>query len=117
LTITVTPVADANPDSATTHAGVPVVIDVLGNDTFSNPDRTLSATTNGQYGTVTINNGQVVYTPTGGYVGNDTFSYTVTSGGVSETTSVTVTLTNAAPVTQSEQVTTPEDTPISGQIC
>ncbi len=114
LTITVTPVADANPDSATTHAGVPVVIDVLGNDTFSNPDRTLSATTNGQYGTVTINNGQVVYTPTGGYVGNDTFSYTVTSGGVSETTSVTVTLTNAAPVTQSEQVTTPEDTPISG---
>ncbi|HDS8579529.1 TPA: tandem-95 repeat protein, partial [Klebsiella variicola] len=114
LTITVTPVADANPDSATTHAGVPVVIDVLGNDTFSNPDRTLSATTNGQYGTVTINNGQVVYTPTGGYVGNDTFSYTVTSGGVSETTSVTVTLTNASPVTQSEQVTTPEDTPISG---
>jgi hypothetical protein len=31
------------------------------------------------------------------YVGSDTFTYTVTSGGVTETATVTVTLTNSAP--------------------
>jgi hypothetical protein len=39
----------------------------------------------------------VVYTPNAGYVGSDTFTYTVTSGGVTETATVTVTLTNSAP--------------------
>jgi pectate lyase len=42
---------------------------------------------------VAIENGQLVYTPNAGYVGTDTFTYTVTSGGVNET-AVTVTLTN-----------------------
>jgi hypothetical protein len=42
------------------------------------------ATTDGQHGAVVIHNGQVVYTPADGYVGTDTFTYTVTSGGVEE---------------------------------
>ena len=40
---------DIHDDSATTHAGVPVTIDVLSNDTFSNSNKTLTATTDGQH--------------------------------------------------------------------
>ena len=62
------------------------------------------------HGTVTINdNGTagntaddfVVYTPDAGYSGDDMFSYTVTSGGLTETTNVSVTVNapaNAAPI-------------------
>jgi hypothetical protein len=115
LDITVTPVVDIHDDSATTHAGVPVTIDVLSNDTFSNSNKTLTATTDGQHGTVTIQSGKVIYTPTdASYVGSDTFTYTVTSGGIAETATVSVTMTNSAPVVADRQLTTPEDTALVG---
>nr|MDJ0713195.1 Ig-like domain-containing protein [Prochloraceae cyanobacterium] len=71
-------------DSSGTAPGVPVEIDVLAND---KRDLTISAVTNGQNGTVTIdNNGTpndssddfIVYTPNPGFVGEDSFTYTVT---------------------------------------
>jgi hypothetical protein len=50
---------------------------------------------------VVIDNGKVIYTPnTTSYVGSDTFTYTVTSGGVTETATVTIQMNNAAPVTR-----------------
>ena len=116
LDITVTPVQDAHDDSRTAHAGAPVTVDVLTNDGFTNGDKAITGKTNGAYGTVSISNGQVIYTPTSGYVGQDTFTYTVTSGGVTETAAVSVVMTNTVPVADGEIVTTPEDTAIGGEL-
>ncbi|MGP4398631.1 Ig-like domain-containing protein [Escherichia coli] len=116
LAITVTPVADVKDDSATTHAGVPVTIDAIGNDRFVNPDQAITGVTQGAHGSVAIENGQLVYTPNAGYVGQDTFTYTVTSGGVTETAAVSVVMTNTVPVADGEIVTTPEDTAIGGEL-
>ncbi|WP_409248235.1 Ig-like domain-containing protein [Enterobacter hormaechei] len=116
LAITVTPVADVKDDSATTHAGVPVTNDAIGNDRFVNPDQAITGVTQGAHGSVAIENGQLVYTPNAGYVGQDTFTYTVTSGGVTETAAVSVVMTNTVPVADGEIVTTPEDTAIGGEL-
>ena len=79
---------------------------VLTNDV--NPgNSTLSASvaTNVQHGTLVLNaNGGFTYTPTGGYVGTDTFTYTVSDGVSSDQTAV-VTLTVTA--VQMTQPTTP----------
>jgi hypothetical protein len=57
----------------------------------------------------------VLYTPNNSsYVGSDTFTYTVTSGGVNETATVTITMTNSAPVVASEHVSVAEDNSLSG---
>ncbi|WP_270350402.1 Ig-like domain-containing protein [Escherichia coli] len=39
--------------------------------------------TQGAHGSVAIENGQLVYTPNAGYVGQDTFTYTVTRAAAS----------------------------------
>lgn len=91
LHITVTPVVDIADDSASTRPGTPVTTPVLGNDSFENPDQTVTSATDGAHGKTTINpNGTITYTPNPGYVGNDSYTYTVTSGGVTETATVTV---------------------------
>ncbi|RPH24229.1 tandem-95 repeat protein [Buttiauxella warmboldiae] len=116
LTLEVTEVADIVDDSSATHAGVPVAIDVLANDNFENGDRQIIATSNGSFGTTTIVNGKVVYTPAAGYVGRDSFIYTVTSGGINETATVTVDMTNTPPVAIPDTSTTPEDRTASGNV-
>jgi T1SS-143 domain-containing protein len=117
LDITVTPVGDVAPNAITTHAGEPVTTDVRDNDTFENADAEVTAVTQGAHGAVVINpDGTVTYTPGDGYVGPDSYSYTVTSGGVTETTTVTIEVTNAVPTALPEVETTPEDTPVSGNI-
>lgn len=116
LTLTVTPVQDIERDDATTHAGTPVVIDVLNNDTFENSDHQITATTNGLHGTTTIVDGKVVYIPVAGFVGNDIFGYTVTSGGVRETTFVTVSITNNASQAADDSNATPEDGVAGGNV-
>jgi CshA-type fibril repeat protein len=68
-------------------------------------------------GTAVLNpDGTITYTPTPGYVGPDSFSYTVSSGGVSETATISVVVTNAAPVANPDTASTPEDTPVSGNV-
>ncbi len=116
LTLVLTEVADIADDASSTHAGTPVIIDVLANDTFENSDRQITATSNGTFGTTTIINGKVVYTPVAGYVGRDTFTYTVTSGGINETATVTVDMTNTPPVANPDTSTTPEDSTASGNV-
>ena len=91
LRITVTPVPDIVPDTATTEPGKPVTIPVLDNDDFEGKNPRVTGTTPPANGTVTINpDGSITYTPNPGFTGTDTFTYTVTSGGVTETTTVTV---------------------------
>ncbi|MDF4476332.1 tandem-95 repeat protein, partial [Vibrio parahaemolyticus] len=57
----------------------------------------------------------VTYTPNDNYVGKDTFTYVVTSGGVSESTTVEVNVTpvNDAPVAKDDIATTQEDTAVT----
>ncbi|MBP8141089.1 MAG: hypothetical protein KAY02_03970, partial [Acidovorax sp.] len=91
LTLTVTPVVDIAADSATTYEGLPVTTNVLENDGFDNGDRKVTGVTQGGGGTVSFTaDGSVTYTPGPGFVGVDTYTYTVTSGGVTETATVSV---------------------------
>ena len=116
LTLVLTEVADIVDDSSSTHAGVPVTIDVLANDNFENGGKQITATSNGAFGTTTIVNGKVVYTPVAGYVGRDSFTYTVTSGGINETATVVVDMTNTPPVANPDTSTTPEDSTAFGNV-
>ncbi|OQU38893.1 tandem-95 repeat protein, partial [Vibrio parahaemolyticus] len=115
---TVTPVADIVADKATVVEDTPTIIKVLGNDTFEGDNKVVSldAENGPKNGTVIVNNdGTVTYTPDDNYVGKDTFTYIVTSGGVSESTTVTVNVTpvNDAPVAKDDIATTQEDTAVT----
>src|SRR5205085_1075735 len=109
VTVNLAAVVDIANDSTTVaeDSGA-TVVDVLGNDTFENAGRVISLTTQGAHGTVAIVDGPdadgimdyVTYTPNADYNGADSFTYTVTSGGVTETATVNVTVNavNDAPV-------------------
>ncbi|MBM4846180.1 tandem-95 repeat protein [Vibrio parahaemolyticus] len=115
---TVAPVVDIEADSADVVEDTPTIINVLGNDTFEGADKVVSldAENGPKNGTVIVNNdGTVTYTPDDNYVGEDTFTYIVTSGGVSESTTVSVDVTpeNDAPVAKDDTAITDEDTPVT----
>ncbi|EHH1034272.1 tandem-95 repeat protein [Vibrio parahaemolyticus] len=105
---TVAPVVDIKADSTNVVEDTPTIIKVLGNDTFEGKDKVVSldAENGPKNGTVTVNNdGTVTYTPDDNYVGKDTFTYVVTSGGVSESTTVTVNVTPVNDKPESEDFT------------
>ncbi|MDV5034243.1 tandem-95 repeat protein [Vibrio diabolicus] len=118
VNFTVAPVADIVADSATVVEDTPTIIKVLGNDTFEGTDKVVSLDTNNgpANGTVSVNpDGSVTYTPNDNYHGTDSFTYIVTSGGVSESTTVNVDVTpvNDAPVAKDDTATTQEDTAVT----
>ncbi|WP_273977781.1 tandem-95 repeat protein, partial [Vibrio parahaemolyticus] len=118
VNFTVAPVADIVADKATVVEDTPTIIKVLGNDTFEDDGKVVSLDTNNgpANGTVSVNpDGSVTYTPNDNYVGKDTFTYIVTSGGVSESTTVEVNVTpvNDAPVAKDDTAITDEDTPVT----
>nr|WP_238929329.1 tandem-95 repeat protein [Vibrio parahaemolyticus] len=118
VNFTVAPVADIVADKATVVEDTPTIIKVLGNDTFEDDGKVVSLDTNNgpANGTVSVNpDGSVTYTPNDNYVGKDTFTYVVTSGGVSESTTVSVDVTpvNDAPVAKDDIATTQEDTAVT----
>ncbi|MGY6528241.1 tandem-95 repeat protein, partial [Vibrio parahaemolyticus] len=118
VNFTVTPVADIEADKTTVVEDTPTIIKVLGNDTFEDDGKVVSLDTNNgpANGTVSVNpDGSVTYTPNDNYVGKDTFTYIVTSGGVSEsaTVEVNVTSVNDAPVAKDDIATTQEDTAVT----
>ncbi|EMK3508480.1 tandem-95 repeat protein [Vibrio parahaemolyticus] len=118
VNFTVAPVADIEADKTTVVEDTPTIIKVLGNDTFEGKDKVVSldAENGPKNGTVIVNNdGTVTYTPDDNYVGKDTFTYVVTSGGVSESTTVEVNVTpvNDAPVAKDDIATTQEDTAVT----
>ncbi|HBC3361763.1 TPA: tandem-95 repeat protein, partial [Vibrio parahaemolyticus] len=115
---TVTPVVDIKADSTNVVEDTPTIINVLGNDTFEGADKVVSldAENSPKNGTVIVNSdGTVTYTPDDNYVGEDAFTYIVTSGGVSESTTVEVNVTpvNDAPVAKNDISTTQEDTAVT----
>lgn len=95
LTITVTPVDDTVNDRDTTIVNVPVTVEPLENDSFSGESPTVSVEPGDGplNGTVVVHpDGSITYTPEPGFVGEDTFTYTVESGGTIETATVTITV-------------------------
>ncbi|MEK8049629.1 Ig-like domain-containing protein [Ideonella sp. DXS22W] len=98
--LTITPVADIAADSASTLRDQAVAIALMANDSFERGAAAVSSVTQPAHGTVTLAGNVATYTPAAGYSGADSFSYTVTSGSVSETATVslTVTVPNAPPV-------------------
>ncbi len=138
LTITVTPVNDApvaNPDVAVTPEDTAVSGNVLDNDTdvdhdvlsvtgfhIDGHDYTAGTTaTIPGVGTLVINtDGTFTFTPAPNFNGNvpvATYDITDGHGGVaSSTLTITVTPVNDAPVANPDFATTPEDTPVSGNV-
>ena len=107
VVINVTAVADIVADAVTTLEDTAITFNAITGvgggsaDNFENAGRTVTAVTNGVNGTVSfLANGNLTYTPNANFNGSDSFTYTVTSGGVTETTTVNVTVTavNDAPV-------------------
>ncbi|MDM8519868.1 Ig-like domain-containing protein, partial [Anaerolineales bacterium HSG6] len=96
-TVTVTIANDppvAVDDTASTSKNSAVTINVLSNDTDPDDD-TLSINMVGDpiTGTVSISGNTVVYTPATGFIGVDSFSYIASDGVLTDTASVTVTVT------------------------
>ncbi|WP_158239304.1 S-layer family protein, partial [Uliginosibacterium sp. TH139] len=99
VAITVTPVADIVADAVTTAEDTAISFNAITGtngasaDNFESAGRVVSAVTQGTNGTVTFAaDGTLVYTPNANFNGTDSFTYTVTSGGVSETATVNVTV-------------------------
>ena len=81
-------------DTATVVEGHAVLINVLANDTGSG--LTLTSITTPTHGTAVIQNGEIKYTAANGFVGADTFNYTVNGTGGPSSAAVNVTVTAAA---------------------
>jgi hypothetical protein len=107
-------------DSASAFSGAPATIHVLANDT--EPDDGINPASvvivsNGSNGSATPDpsgNGNVIYTSNAGFIGTDTFKYTVSDLGglVSNTATVTVTVVaNQPPVAVADAVTTVTNLP------
>ncbi len=121
VSLTVTPVSDAPvavADATTTAVDTAATIDVLANDSDVDSMTLVitevgTPTANG--GSVTINaDNTVTYVPSAGYVGEDSFAYTVSDGVLTATTNVTVTVqsvqTNTPPTAAADTATMDEDT-------
>lgn len=64
-------------DSATVTLNTPLSINVLANDQYVSPSRTVTATSPA-HGSVVVNSDEsITYTPVTGYTGSDSFTYTV----------------------------------------
>ena len=82
-------------DSASTPQGVPTDVKVLANDSDPDGDAlSVTANTQGANGSVSCTAVVCTYTPNAGYVGPDSFTYTVSDGhGGTATATVSVTVT------------------------
>jgi VCBS repeat-containing protein len=122
IPVTVTPVNDVPVASAppvSTPEDTPVSGQVTASDADGDP-LTYAVTTAPANGTVTLNpDGSYTYTPNADFTGNDSFTVTVSDGNggtVLVTVPVSVGAVNDAPVASAPPATTPEDTPVGGQI-
>ena len=110
------PVADD--DSGATATNTPLEIDVLANDADPDSDplavSEVDATTT-QNGTVEIlENGTLRYSPATDFEGQDSFTYTVSDGELTDTAIVTIEVTDdpVRPVAEDDFGTTSQDTPL-----
>ncbi|PYJ08958.1 MAG: hypothetical protein DMF06_11570, partial [Verrucomicrobia bacterium] len=105
VALTVSPVADITDDSVSTNENTPITFNAIAGtngataDTFEGSPSVASVTQGLHGGVSFLADGSLTYTPTTGYSGSDSFTYTVTSGGATETATVTVNIANTVPVT------------------
>jgi probable HAF family extracellular repeat protein len=108
------PVARA--DEATTEQGTAVRIAVLTNDTDPDEDPLrIAAVGTPENGSAQIDEDVIVYTPTEGFTGTDTFTYTVADSRDATgeaTVTVTVVRPNAVPLARDDAAATVRDTPV-----
>jgi VCBS repeat-containing protein len=124
VTLTVTPVNDAPvaADSAVTLAeDTPFTIDLLALAGDVEGDALVSAIVNGPaHGSLIQNtDGSYTYTPDANYNGTDSFSYKVNDGSLDSnlaTVTLNITPVNDAPTAGDQQMTTDEDTPVTGSL-
>jgi len=119
LTLSVTAVADAVGDAVATNEDTAIVFNPItgtnetsGADNFESAGRTLTAVGTPSHGTVSFTAaGNITYTPAANYNGPDSFTYTVTSGGATETATINVNVApvNDAPVVGSSSVRVSEE--------
>lgn len=117
VTVNVSSVNDlpiAGDDSETLAEDTPVNIDVLANDSdLEDTELDVSIATGPQFGSVEVeNDGTITYTPNSQYVGDDSFTYTVTDDdGGTDTATVTLTVTAEpdAPIANDDTASTNEE--------
>ncbi|MEO6739808.1 MAG: Ig-like domain-containing protein [Chthoniobacteraceae bacterium] len=86
-------------DSATTNESTAATIDVLANDSDADngpQPLILASVTPPAHGTTAIVNGKILYTPNGGYFGEDSFTYTASDAALPATATVNVTVNSTA---------------------
>ena len=90
-------VADSYTFVTGTTLTVPAAIGVLTNDDPGNPAAALAVATQPTHGALALNiaDGSFIYTPVGGYVGSDAFTYTLTNSVGASTGAVSLTITAA----------------------
>lgn len=109
----------ANDDSATTDEDTPVTIDVLANDTDGDGSVdpcTVVVTTAPNNGEAVVNgDGTIIYTPDTGFIGMDTFTYTVDDNEsvTSNQASVTIYIGNLLPVANDDWAIADANTPVT----
>lgn len=85
----------ANDDTAEITANTATEIEVLANDTDQDGESlTVTAVEGAEFGTVTIENNKILYTPIADFTGNDMFNYTVSDGTAFDSAQVVVTVEN-----------------------
>ena len=110
-------------DDVALQNGGALNIAVLANDRDPDGDSlrltTVGAASNGTVvidtnGTTDASDDFVMYTPNGGYGGNDSFTYSISDAlGLNATATVSVLATSTAPVANSDDASTAADTPVS----
>jgi hypothetical protein len=100
----------ANPDSSSSNQDLPVTVNVLTNDTDAEGDAlTITAVSQGTSGAVTFSATDVTYTPTPGFFGDDSFTYTIDDGNGNTavgTVNVTVIRNNVVPLVNNDTAST-----------
>jgi VCBS repeat-containing protein len=107
----------AQDDSDATDEDVPVIIDVLMNDSDPDGDAlSVDWVTQPPNGTASNNGSDVTYTPDPAFNGVDTFTYAASDGNggtATATVTVAVAMVNDPPVAQDDSAATNEDTPVT----
>lgn len=102
-------------DAATAGRGSTILVNVLANDADPDGDTlVISAVGTAANGTAVISGNGIQYTPTAGFVGTDTFTYTISDGrNGTATATVTVTVNDNPPVAVDDAANTAAATPVT----